>query len=338
MRGGVIYFTLLYPFLDMKSAGLIATSVNYLWTLYAIMILSLYLIKSLNNQRISIYESFIGILLIIFAGNHELGIVIIIALFSIVCIIKIKRKQVRMPYIYIGLFTSLVMLTYIITAPGRKMRYIMECQKRIPGFENIALLDKLYLGIANIERVFISTPNTVFFISAVLIAILVYKKTYSYFKTMVSLMPIMIMLGYSVLSMQYFEFTKLFVTPDMTFFVQWNHYSVYLVLLYTFATIISFSFSVYWLLCDDINKFLHIMIVLAVGFVTAVVMGFSPTLYESGDRTLIYFYFAVIYTDVYCINYTKNFVSFKSSERNLLYSFALIWLIAGITHIFLRIN
>ena len=86
--------TLIYPLIDMSSAGWMATTINYYWPLGAILINLYYLKKANNLIKLKWYEYIISSIALLFAANQEQGFAILLGtyfFYIIYCFIN-KRK------------------------------------------------------------------------------------------------------------------------------------------------------------------------------------------------------------------------------------------------------
>lgn len=86
--------TLIYPLIDMSSAGWMVTTINYYWPLGAILINLYYLKKANNLIKLKWYEYIISSIALLFAANQEQGFAILLGtyfFYIIYCFIH-KRK------------------------------------------------------------------------------------------------------------------------------------------------------------------------------------------------------------------------------------------------------
>ena len=126
------------------------------------------------------------------------------------------------------------------------------------------------------------------------------------------------------------SFTKIFVKSDKEFFVEWNSYITYLNIIYIILVIICILLSLYWIFEDEFMIFIKCAFVLGVGFFSAVGMGFSPTLYATGERAFLFFYFALIYVGVQlCLTADKNKL-FSLLEKRLMDTAIAFWTLKNI--------
>ncbi len=80
----VLLFITLFPIFDMKTAGRVTTSINYLWTLLAFLSICFYLLKSFSVVDKSIINTAIFFISVIYACTFELLAVMTVLVLSFV--------------------------------------------------------------------------------------------------------------------------------------------------------------------------------------------------------------------------------------------------------------
>lgn len=295
MRWCITGFVLLYPFSDMVSAGWISTTTNYLWPLWCILFLGTLLRKTVIAQRLKWYEIVGGILTCIYAASQEQVAVILLLLFLITISYQWRRKCYKLPLIYTMCGIDLLSLAAILLCPGNAIRKMQEIEGRMPEFADFTFWDKLYMGLVNVERIFIANLNNIFFLVTAVLAILVYIKTKNYRKTLLSALPVFLLLGQSVIRVSHVRFENIFVIPEQGTAWNWLRPETYLPLLFLFLCIAGILYALFQLLSDRLETYIYTVLLLGCGLASGVIMGFSPTIYASADRPYIYLYFILIF-------------------------------------------
>ena len=77
----VCFCVIMYPFIDMSTAGWRATMLNYWWPLFTLLVLAYYLKKVMQGKTLRIYEYIISIIFAIFTCNHEQTATVLLILF-----------------------------------------------------------------------------------------------------------------------------------------------------------------------------------------------------------------------------------------------------------------
>ncbi len=324
------FLVLMYPFKDMVSAGWITTTVNCIWPLWGLLFISLYLKKCIKNQKIKWYEYIICAVVLVFTCNQEQVSVVMLTIVVIALVTQLKKKQFKNPFLYMTLVINIASLIFIQTCPGNNARFYVEATNRVPEFFDYTLLQKLCLGLLNVMRVFIAELNPLFWVVAVTLMVLVYKKTHHYLKTMLAALPVLLLAAHSILISMFPVLKEIFVVPIQTFDVKWLGLHTILFLLELFAVIFGVIYAMHQLLDKWRGEFWAMLFILGAGFATAVVMGFSPTLYASANRVFTYFYFSLIFVCGYCVCRNRFRISFQKIEGLLIKTIALIWVLSNV--------
>ena len=80
-----------------------------------------------------------------------------------------------------------ISLFTILRCPGNGIRSMQEVEGRMPEFAYFSVWEKIYMGAANIERIFVAQVNSIFLIVSAVLAVLVGLKTKNLIKTLPSI-------------------------------------------------------------------------------------------------------------------------------------------------------
>ena len=301
LRWTLCGFVLLYPFSDMVSAGWIATTTNYLWPLWCLLFMVLLLKKIAAQSKIRWQEALAGTFACIYGSSQEQVAVILFVILILAMVYLFRRKKYSLQLLYLFTVLDLISLISILACPGNAVRSAQEAQGRMPGFETMTVWQKLYMGTANVERIFLANVDTVFLVITLSLVILVYIKTRNYEKTLISAAPIAVLAGYSVIRISHPWYEKIFVVPGQTSAWDFKNYETYLPLFFLLMAVAGMLFALYQLLGSVIERYVYMVLLLGVGLASGVVMGFSPTIYASANRPYIYLYFILIMAILFCI-------------------------------------
>lgn len=263
--------TLIYPLIDMSSAGWMATTINYYWPLGAILINLYYLKKANNFIKLKWYEYIISSIALLFAANQEQGFAILLGtyfFYIIYCFIN-KRK--------ISFFVILNIV--LIIASG-----------------TLSFFRKIEIGISSTVYPILFKNNVpmLFLSSTLLIIINTFKNSLVKASTMIIFVMTLVfgVLGkylvdlYPNISFLYSILGKygILSLSNLKSFVP---YIMFLIEFITLLIIILF-------LIKDNRKNIDIFIFLLIGFGSRFMLCFSPTVWVSGNRTALFFYFSMI--------------------------------------------
>ena len=95
-RWFVTGLVLLYPFADMASAGWIATTTNYLWPLWGVLVIGMVLKQLRCGRKVPVWEAAAAFLACAYAGSQEQAAVLLLLLLGMeVLHYKIGRASCR---------------------------------------------------------------------------------------------------------------------------------------------------------------------------------------------------------------------------------------------------
>ena len=302
MKWLVCGFVLLYPFSDMVSAGWIATTTNYLWPLWCLLYLCLLLKRMALGGGIRWYQAVAGILACIYGSSQEQVAAILLVILVLAVIYFRQRKQAGSPLLFVFAAIDIASLAVILLCPGNAVRSMQEAGGRMPEFVNFSVWEKVYMGVANVERIFIAGVNSIFLIVAVTLAVLVYVRTKDYRKTLISGVPVLVLAGYALIRTGHPWYEKIFIIPEQTAKWDFTAAETYLPILFLLAAAGGIAYALFVLLGERPAVYLDTLFLLAAGLASGVVMGFSPTIYASAGRPYIYLYFILSGVCLYCLD------------------------------------
>lgn len=294
---------LIYPMWDLRTAGWIATSVNYTWPL-ALGVFSLHgAARALYKQKTPAFLWPVYAVAAVFGANMEQMAAILLAVN--VCAAAycfMEKTSVRIYGIaLLGGAVSAAELVFILTCPGNAARKSQEIVNWMPDFGSYHLLDKISMGFGDTMHHLIVSGNLLFLCYVSLLAVLVFLKTKDVKRRLAALFPAafhLCMLGFSDSLKIYFpEFSGLM---EKNVLIRGNNYQLaanYLPTVLYLAVIGCMMTSVI-VICESWFELAGQGMLLALALASRVVMGFSPTIYVSQERTFFYLYMILIVSAV----------------------------------------
>ena len=92
-RGILLFVLLLFPLRDMNSAGWVATTTGYFWTIalgsYGLLAVK----KTILGEKICVWEKVLYLLAILYAANHEQMMAVLLIIYTIVIVKMIIEKR-----------------------------------------------------------------------------------------------------------------------------------------------------------------------------------------------------------------------------------------------------
>lgn len=279
----------------MASAGWIATTTNYLWPLWGVLVIGMVLKQLRCGRKVPVWEAAAAFLACAYAGSQEQAAVLLLLLLGMEVLHYISEKRMKQPLLYALCGIDIISLIYIFSCPGNAIRSAQEMAGRMPEFADFTFAEKLYMGLANVERIFIAELDPVYCVVAAVLVLLVYRKTGDYRKTLLAGIPALLLFGQAVVRVSHPSLKKVFVRPEQTTHWDWHALVTYMPLVFLVLSVWGILYAL-WQLADGVWKhYLWTAFLLAGGFAMGVVMGFSPTIYASANRPYLYLYFVLIY-------------------------------------------
>ena len=99
-RWFVAGLVLLYPFADMASAGWIATTTNYLWPLWGVLVIGMVLKQLRCGRKVPVWEAVAALLACAYAGSQEQVAVLLFLLLGMEVLHYILEKRMKQPLLY----------------------------------------------------------------------------------------------------------------------------------------------------------------------------------------------------------------------------------------------
>ena len=308
---GVLLF-LMYPFHEMASAGWIATTLNYLWCFSFAMISSIPLINLLYDKKTSIPVYIVSILALIFAVNQEQSCALIFGLNFIFLANNLIKGEKLNKYNVFVVLVSFASLVFILTCPGNSIRYAAEVSYWYPQFANYGILEKIYLGIIPTFALLLEEKILfpLFYLILTLAALTKVKNKYVKYILYLNLVFILFLvvfktfldistLGTALNSATISRLTAPFGTvvnlipPLKNALLVMGYETISQINLLTIFIAIYLLIGSCLMLVKVFGGFEALILFLA-GFMSKFITAFSPTVFVSGPRTMIFFYFILI--------------------------------------------
>lgn len=308
-----IFFTCLYPWENMRSAGDITTLIFYLWPFMALLYVIYILIKYNNKIRISIKEYIIYSIMLIFLVNIEQTVTYAV-LFSLIFMIYNIKNKIKNILNITTLIISIMGMIFLLTAPGEHNRFIIE-MIWYPTYEMLSFMDKINLGLTSTMYHFIASSEAIvlylfFFIG---LFIMVWNKyTNKCYCILMAFNFIWIVIGMKleindsiIIGME--NFKMLDAMNLIMFSGYWPTLISMLLLLWP-------CIGLYLIYNEDSKKCFMIIFIYLFSFFNRFILGFSPTVFASSTRTYLPVFVMLIFIN--SIMYIKIFQDNKKYKEN----------------------
>ncbi len=310
-----LYFAGLWmvPVLTVCGAGWITTTTNYLWALSLGLIALRPLKHWLCRERCAWWEYLACPLCTLYAANMEqMGAVLCGAYLTCGAYLLIKKRRVSFLYPVL-LLLILWMLYFVLSSPGNGWRNQYEVERYFPVFEFLTVGQKLQMGFLETGQYYLAGGERQgCYILALLAGVLCVaalqklitgrvegkgRRLGQWCGLLAALVPAAFYWGVGHLGNDLLSRGALprgghivGVLGGNRSLPELGRYSAELVAMQTAVYLILFlciALSVY-LLHGKSEETLLELIVLAAGIASRVIIGFSPTIYVSGERTAIF--------------------------------------------------
>lgn len=300
----IIAMVLIYPFTDMSSAGYITTTIFYIWPLLAFLYI-MYILKQItHNKQITKWQILLLVIAIINAVTSEQACLLTAGFTFLTILQKVLNKnfKIKENKILLTIFSSCILyLIFIATCPGNHMRTISETATWYPSYANFNILPKIYLGIIPTFSVIINN-GVIVTLTALFLCVFTLKKNNKCYNKIISIILLMFFLATTV-----FKNNLLNIFPNFNYFYEilaleslpnLNLLNILPFILCSISLI-----GIIYLLYINFKDEILLPIIFIAGFCSRFIMGFSPTVFASHERTAIFFYFSMLMIDI--IIYSK---------------------------------
>lgn len=328
---------LLYPLLDMSSAGWVSTTLNYLWCFSLGLLSFIPIIKFERKEKIGKIIYIISTLGLIYATNQEQMCAIIFGLNFVYILHNIINKRKLSRYSIICLIVSAIGLLFILTCPGNENRTLNEISTWYPEFKKYGILQKTFLGVISTFDILLSNKAILLiFVTFLSYGCFIYSKRK--ISKIISLFNFITVLANTIF---FSNFINLFPSVQKIYSILNYHGISNYPLKYSFITFslcILFLINMIYMLYVIFHKkdLLPIFIFLA-GFCSRFIIGFSPTIYASGSRTAFFMYMSLIIVLLIIIYKLYDEKKINNNNKILIISVLMFFSIYNYLNIFMSL-
>ena len=321
----LIFVVLIIPFSIWNSAGWIATTTNYLWPLSLGMYVFTLLKKNLNSVKIKWYKTILYIFATLYATNQEQMAAIIFGIYTLYFLYNIlikKTKSFLNTTTIIIYLISIVSLAFILTCPGNQVRSIQETEKWYPEYADYGMISKIELGITSMMKYLIIDGKGFFIAFSLTILCFVLKTNKNIISIILGIVPL---IGATLTNLLSGVLTNLF--PEINNLLELyskdeliinannnTQLGIYIPMILYLLILISIVIDLYLIFKNTDKGRLAILIFMA-GLASRLIIGFSPTVFASAERTSVFFYYSLIMIDVLILTEMINNNRIEESNK-----------------------
>lgn len=306
---------LIYPITEMSSAGWTATWMNYYWPLTAMLIAAVSLDKLYHGQRISLAEATLYLICELYGTNFEILSVVYLGILCYVtfCMIYYRKECHKKGFtcVFIGFqyLISVGNLAYSMVCPGNWNRYTQETERWFKSFPLLTPFDKLALGI-NDTFDKMTNGNLIFLcFSLVLLFCVATLQIKSQALVAAATLPVGLVVIRTLLKpiteICFPDFKSMLDSISYLDGTNYMNPRTYIPFVIFVAIIV--SICVCFLQCfEELHQGVFLCVIFLLGVLSRVTMGFSPTVYASGQRTFLFLDFALIFCAIQMVVYCRE--------------------------------
>lgn len=309
MQAQMLMFCMIWivPFFSLSSAGWITTTINYLWPLTLGLVAMLPLRHWDREEKIPVWEFVVCPICALYGANMEqMGAILLGSYVVFGGYLLWKRKKLS-PFYFLQLLLIAGSLVFILTAPGNACRTEAEIQRFFPEFAGLSVGQKLWMGFLDTTQYYLAAgdgqKSYVFgLFSAILwlVALLTFwnrREKRGIPGLLLSLLPVVFYWGIGQAGNFLLNSGRLTrgrngigvlaqnrQIPGMSYFSGGLVVFQTLCYLIVLAAVAGTIFYVWGVSEETLLE----LLILAAGFLSRLVVGFSPTIYASGDRTALF--------------------------------------------------
>lgn len=317
----IVFAAVTYSFIDMQSAGWIVTTCCYFVPAVFFVTSLIPIKKVLKNETFKTYEYIIYTFAMLFSGNQPQGMAVQLVSYSAIIIYCIFNKK-NNKYIYLCFAITIMNLYFTFTSNWHLSRIAGDVIKRMPTINMYNFINKLDIGLSSSFGWLFFGSNLFLIFTLIVFTFLIFIRYKNKLIRFLSIIPEILCFVsknsfINNMSINAFEISPIDLgTSNYGLFnlESINNISTYL-LYFSMSIILIIIIVEIFLLTDNINDFIQIIVLLSAGFGSRLALAFTPNIFASAQRTFVYLNFTVILTCVYVytinINYiNKNCVNF----------------------------
>lgn len=298
----LVCLVFIYPFIDMRTAGWIATTMNYIWPLAFGLYAMVSIKKILGGEVLKTREYVLNILCILYAANHEQMGVLLAGFFVFFSVYQGAVQKKLHWFLLVQALLSIASVVFILTAPGNGIRTLWTIETHFPGYVVLSLFDKIEMGFSSTMYGLVMKPDLSFLVFGLLLLLSAKATGQNRVFLGIASVPVFFTLVFGLLGpvvgklLPFVGTIRRAMTETGTNPSFSNPMSLIPDLL-LIGVCLSVVVSLYRVFVVKRDAWL-VLLVLGAGFASRMIMAFTPAIWFSEDRTFLFLYVALIYCSV----------------------------------------
>lgn len=302
-----------------SGTGWISTTANYWWAIVSAEIALIPVCYKKYNRHPPLYISILSPLFLLYAANQEQVSFITISLLLLSMLYFLfysKVSVLHLKFISLEILINLASIAFVLTCPGNYVRKISETNHSFPEFKYFSIFRKLDIGVTSTFLNIFTKFNLIFIIFVLIIFIIhVQTKLYRFIVIDIALVFFNVSTSHLFQLLDFNTFTTLFNNNGSIAKFDnpktWGATITLICLLISFYIGLTVIFRV-------MHEKLLVGLIVSIAITSRIIMGLTPTVWVSGDRTFLPMYFVLIIIMSYI------FAKFKSSTYVVIIMYLLI--------------
>lgn len=296
----LVFMMLLYPLNAMNGSGWATTTTVYMWPLATGLFAIIPIRKIWDGEKIKAWQYPLYSLSLIYSGNQEQTAAILFGVYIVFSILMILKNKKIHPYMIIQNILIIVSLIFIFTCPGNYVRKETETIELFQDFKMLTVLDKISLGFTSAFGIIIEKINLVYAMFSLLITIYIFSRYKNNTYRIISIIPFLTicLLGITTnVTNKIFPFVgelRNYIIEDRMMLTAANCNNLFNIVPLSLALINFTCLGLSLLIIFKNLKNNLALLIYLIGLASKIIIGFSPTVFSSAERTTIFFEFSMI--------------------------------------------
>ena len=328
----IIAMFLLVPWEYLGGAGWGACTITYLWPIALGTLSFTTVYKAMNGLPVKWWEYMLCTVILLFSTNQEQMGAVLLAANGIIFLYFLFTHRLKFVYFWNSLIAASGTL-FNLTVPGNALRSEVEAAARFPDWDMVSMLDKLDLGYSlSMDKLLTGKGSVLFPLLALFLMIGIWIKYKDRLYRGISAVPFAYFVLFGLLgnvTVNIFDHFPAGNTIDKFGAVNTQnafHMSGYMQLILYSVAGACFLLSFYVLIKDTLAG-IGMMLLMLAAIAVRIVIGFSPTVYASGDRTYLVTYYVLFFAAL--LIYKKVIIHLP--DKWLFYLDRALYILAGFT-------
>ncbi len=297
----LVFMILTYPITLMNGAGWAATTVNYMWPLATCLFALIPIRKIWDGEKIKFWQYPLYVIALIFSANAEQTCAILLGTYLLFAILMIIKNKKIHPFMVIQTLLVIASLIFILTCPGNAVRTMQEAESVFKDYEMFTILDKIGLGFTSTMGIIVKNGNIAFTIMSILMVVYVFSNYKETLYRTVALIPVFSIFTIGCYGMNltdgifpFFASIRNLLVDEQVMLTAISSNNLLYTIPFIFAAVNIICVIMTLLLIFKNLKDNTALLVFLIGLAARFIVVFSPTVFLSGERTMLFLDFAMI--------------------------------------------